>query len=334
MKTRVTTEGDIDLAIASETTELLPRQAVGKPELGIEMPQFDVRKLSAELTCHDRRPVLAGMFTPRRKALSDRRVMVFVTAFLRQPPAEEKEEEPEIIDNPFAEVPEGDGSGDPEEEPEEIEFGVQNGVEIVEIPRGEVANLLAAIPADFEDVCAARQHIDRLVEDGSAKVVAFANLTSAGHRARVQPVHEFLYPTEYDPPSVVQKLTAEVLAQKNQSLVTRSQPTAFDYRNLGLSVETESKVGRDGNIISIDLAADRVTHLRSTTWGIEESEAQMPILETTSCKTKLRLRCGEETIAAILTPRNDKDGSPSDNRCLVILLWADVAKSKPAANSR
>ena len=326
-KALVAGDGTVRLTLSSETAGLLSRSGVGNEELGIEVPQFSARRISGEFTCREGRPLLAGMFTPRKPGKRDRRVMVFATVSTRQVPwPDDVEQEPELLEDPFADRPDDEGEKPPAE-PEEVEFGVQCGVEYVEIPQAAVGQLLAVIPADFETSSTPREIIDRLVERGEAKVLASAHLTNSGYRARVQPVHEFIYPSEYDAPSVVQKLTPEIL-EEGGALVTRSSPTAFVVRNLGLSVETESKVSGEGEMITVELESDRVRHVRSSTWGVEEAEAEVPVFETIRCSTEMRLRPGEEAIAAILTPRDDQEGRASGDRCVVILLWADVAKAE------
>lgn len=95
-------------------------------------------------------------------------------------------------------------------------------------------------------------------------------VTTAGQRAKIEIIREFIYPTEYDPPEIPQTFGGNnggggglFGGGGNQSSgggfpVTPANPTAFDVRNVGVTMEVEPNVDADGFTISLNLAPEVV----------------------------------------------------------------------------
>jgi general secretion pathway protein D len=96
-------------------------------------------------------------------------------------------------------------------------------------------------------------------------------VTTAGQRAKIEIIREFIYPTEYDPPEIPQTFGG---GGNNGGgfggiggggggggggfPVTPANPTAFDVRNVGVTMEVEPNVDADGFTISLNLAPEVV----------------------------------------------------------------------------
>ena len=90
--------------------------------------------------------------------------------------------------------------------------------------------------------------------------------TKSGRKAIVRVAREFPYPTEFSPPEPPPPTTGgtgTVVAPPNgtfvsQGVVTPSTPTAFETRNLGVTLEVEPIIGPDGYTIDLNLSPEVV----------------------------------------------------------------------------
>jgi general secretion pathway protein D len=91
--------------------------------------------------------------------------------------------------------------------------------------------------------------------------------TKSGHKAIVRVVREFPYPTEFNPPEPPPPSTGGgsgstiVLSPGSittTGVVTPTTPTAFETRNLGVTLEVEPVVGPDGYTIDLNLSPEVV----------------------------------------------------------------------------
>ena len=91
--------------------------------------------------------------------------------------------------------------------------------------------------------------------------------TKSGRKAIVRVAREFPYPTEFNapeppPPSTVSGSGSTVTPPPgtfvSQGVVTPSTPTAFETRNLGVTLEVEPIIGPDGYTIDLNLSPEVV----------------------------------------------------------------------------
>ena len=90
--------------------------------------------------------------------------------------------------------------------------------------------------------------------------------TKSGRKAIVRVAREFPYPTEFSPPEPPPPTTGgtgNVVTPPNgtfvsQGVVTPSTPTAFETRNLGVTLEVEPIIGPDGYTIDLNLSPEVV----------------------------------------------------------------------------
>lgn len=142
--------------------------------------------------------------------------------------------------------------------------------------------------------------------------------TKSGLPARIEVIREFIYPTEYDPPELPGEVGLlggfldENAFDPNEGVeqvagfpVTPATPTAFDTRNLGVTLEVEPVVSPDGYTIELSLmpeiiefegfinygnpiTAPTVDPLgRPTNVVITENRIVMPIFATRRVKTQV-----------------------------------------------
>lgn len=89
--------------------------------------------------------------------------------------------------------------------------------------------------------------------------------TKSGQKAVVKVVREFPYPTEFNPPEVPQAQTGSSISSTivtgivvASGVVTPTTPTAFETRNLGVTLEVEPIIGPDGYTIDLNLSPEVV----------------------------------------------------------------------------
>ena len=103
-------------------------------------------------------------------------------------------------------------------------------------------------------------------------------VTRSGQRAKIEIIREFIYPTEFDPPEIPQEFAnvgggggggggivgIPALAggggggAVNSFPVTPTTPTAFETRNVGVTLEVDPVVGADGFTIDLNIAPEIV----------------------------------------------------------------------------
>jgi general secretion pathway protein D len=93
--------------------------------------------------------------------------------------------------------------------------------------------------------------------------------TKSGNKAIINVVREFRYPTEFDPPQIPQTIGTGTGALGGggflgttgfltNPIVTPTTPSAFETRNIGVTLEVTPTVGADGYTIDLELAPEVV----------------------------------------------------------------------------
>ncbi len=89
--------------------------------------------------------------------------------------------------------------------------------------------------------------------------------TKSGNKAVIKVVRQFPYPTEFNPPEPPQATdgtgssdTVIILGFTSQGIVTPSTPTAFETRDIGVTLEVEPVVGPDNYTIDLNLSPEVV----------------------------------------------------------------------------
>jgi len=137
---------------------------------------------------------------------------------------------------------------------------------------------------------------------------AFLILRSrSGETATVESVTEYLSPVEFEPADMPTHVDVSFLASETPSqeqspttedpiqakpirteaqkfeingLQTSVSPTAFEHRNLGITLEIQPTIHRDGQLIELRIAPDHVELIGRISWGQQNAEAQMPEFES------------------------------------------------------
>lgn len=180
-----------------------------------------------------------------------------------------------------------------------------------------------------------RKQVAQLVKDGKANILETMLCTGrSGQKSTTESIEEFIYPTEYEPATMPEKIESKDKEEAEKSKVTPRDyavgptPTAFETRNLGSTLEIEPTIGEDGKLIDLRFIPEMTYHVGNTTWAEwkdshGECNVQMPKFYIARINTQVTLVTGQYTMAAALSPKS-KEGFPDFTRKLMIFVKAHV----------
>lgn len=193
-------------------------------------------------------------------------------------------------------------------EPAPVNIRVE--VQIVAIP-DELAWSLTNDFAKPEKVEPAYARIQELLKKGGAKLIGWPTVTThSGNRAVVEAIHEIRYATEYDPPTV--SFTPSVEMKKETIIEPRADvtllemiPTAFETRNVGVTLEVEPTLSADGKTIELNLVPQHVRLKGFNKITIEKPASggkivvEQPEFVTKKVTTSFHLRSGQRMLMGV-----------------------------------
>ena len=158
-----------------------------------------------------------------------------------------------------------------------------------------------------ERVAAGVGELRAMIANGKAELVgAPLLLTTSGGRGVTETIEEIRFATEFDPPVGPGRFNvspaAQLQPQKPVHPVIRlippiDVPTAFETRNVGVTLEIEPTVASDGRTIEVNIvhqysSHEGVTRLFSTTGG-HDWRYQQPAFRTLGTTTSVTCISGE-----------------------------------------
>lgn len=169
-----------------------------------------------------------------------------------------------------------------------------------------------------------REEVQKWARDGEASILESVMVTArSGQRAKVESISEHIYPTEYDPPEIPNELTQ---AKDGDTPVTGVTPTAFETRNLGLTLEVDPVLGADDTTIDLNLAPEIVQLEGHTTWANDdhhkESQVKLPTFYTMKTTTQVTLLDGQYAFLSTLRPLEPAE--EGRNAIVLVFVRADV----------
>jgi general secretion pathway protein D len=92
-----------------------------------------------------------------------------------------------------------------------------------------------------------------------------STITRSGERSKIEIIHEFIYPTEYEPPELPQSIGTTGTGSSDEAggsvqifPVTPATPTGFETRDTGITLEVEPVVGPNKKYIELSLRPELV----------------------------------------------------------------------------
>ena len=150
-------------------------------------------------------------------------------------------------------------------------------------------------------------------------------VTRSGQRAKIEVIREFIYPVEFEPPEIPEVFggdftEGDIDPNANQQSfgsgaggfpVTPTTPTAFETRNIGVTMEVDPVLGDDGYTIDLSLAPEVVEFEGFINYGspitsggitpqgqptnitLTENKIEQPIFATRKATTALTIWDGQ-----------------------------------------
>ncbi|MEM6916868.1 MAG: hypothetical protein AAF491_09910 [Verrucomicrobiota bacterium] len=169
-----------------------------------------------------------------------------------------------------------------------------------------------------------RKEAQKWARDGKASILESVMVTArSGQRAKVESISEHIYPTEVTLPSMPNSLTMGLSEEVPTTAVT---PTAFETRNLGVTLEVDPVMGRDELTIDLNLAPEIVQLEGHTVWSSEEVDekfqVKMPVFYMMKTTTQVTLIDGQYAFLSTLRPLEPAE----EDRDAIVLVFvrADV----------
>ena len=204
-------------------------------------------------------------------------------------------------------------------------------MELIELSHKALTKLLFLDSPQSADATPLRKHLQELVAKNDARVLDTQIIVArSGQKATSESLHEFIYPTEYEPPGLPCGNSGNI--GKNET-ASSSMPTAFQTRNLGSNIEIEPTFDSDENIIDLRLTSELVWHTGDTVWG-EGKDAlgmpfriSMPDIYTMRLKTAITCIKGQYTLVGTVSPKDAK-GDPDLTRKVMVFVKCDILTVK------
>ena len=204
---------------------------------------------------------------------------------------------------------------------------VRTQVEYIEMSHEQMTALMADPKASKSDT-ALRQLVSTLIKEKKAEIIETQMVISrSGEKSTSESIHEFIYPTEFEPAQQVTTVKIEGETEEKRTvtnLATGPTPTAFETRNLGATLEIEPTIGENNQYIDLRIAPEIVYHTGNTKWATwksaeGESDVQMPDIYTLRVTTAAALANNQPCLLAALSPKNDKGDADFSRKVLVFV---------------
>ena len=190
------------------------------------------------------------------------------------------------------------------------------------------------------------------VEKQTARQESFTVLRAkSGQKATAESISEQIYPTEYQPPELPNAVGVSIVPPPIKDVDVPTQvpdtaklkdapdlgsfdgvktpatPTAFETRNVGVTVEIEPTLGMNGKIVDLRLVPDHVALVGRTTSGQGLSTVEMPVFESQRITTAAALHINQPYLLGTINgPPNSKIDPDSANRVWFAFVTATLPK--------
>lgn len=205
-------------------------------------------------------------------------------------------------------------------------------VEHIEMPHKDLTRLMMEDKSVAADATALRMKVQELVEKDAAQVMDTQIVVCrSGQKATTESIHEFIYPTEYEPFKNLPPTDG-----KDQSDVpppsfphNPATPTAFETKNIGSTLEVEATIGENDKLIDLRFSPEMTWHTGNTVWLEHkdklgnQTKVAMPGFYKLAINTSITCITGQYTIVGVHSPKNEK-GEVDRDRKIMVFVKCDV----------
>ncbi len=223
---------------------------------------------------------------------------------------------------------------EPEPSPPKL---IQVQVEFIEMPHKALTKLLFLAQPKTSDSTPLRKKVQEMVEKDEAQILETQVVVCKnGQKATGESIHEFIYPTEYEPPQLPEKNSESSPGSMPKGSVAPGEialPTAFDTRNLGSTLEVEAKLTNNDQFVDLRLAPELVWHTGNTVWLESKdtlgnvSNVQMPDIYVIRFNTAINCAAGKYLMTSVLSPK-DANGELDPTRKIMVFVKCNIVGAK------
>lgn len=201
-----------------------------------------------------------------------------------------------------------------------IEVDAETATELLRRPESKSGANYAPVSSNATPL---RTKLQELIDDGDAALIESTMVVArSGQRAKVESIHELIYPTVFIPAEMSHPADGK-------TVVVAPQPDKFETRNLGVTLEVDPVLGQDNRTIDLNLAPEIVYLTGYETWATHEGqdtemEIRTPNIFTVKTTTQITARDGECVLMSVNTPRNLKTGMTDPERRIFTIVRADL----------
>jgi hypothetical protein len=164
-----------------------------------------------------------------------------------------------------------------------------------------------------DQVEAACKQLDGMIARKEATLIAWPRIVCLdGQRSVVESIVEQRYPTEFDPPA------SSFLAPEKSKPVSDSigEPTAFETRNTGTTLEAEATVLDDERTILLNLVPQHVAlrKFENFATGVDSGTISQPIFTTSKITTAVKIASGQR----LLLSTYKHEGEPEQMQLMIL----------------
>lgn len=195
--------------------------------------------------------------------------------------------------------------------------------EIFSVPLSEVAAMKRKAKSNAEDY----QALVKGVEKDKVGLEEFLMVRAIeGESTTVEEISEMIYASEYDPaelPNDIGDLAENLEVAK--SLVTPANPTAFETKSVGTTMELELSDPGEGHL-DLRMTVTLVSHLGREEWGQGVAKAEMPRFAVQSVKSGIEVKLDSPTLLGSISPPAALQ--PEKGEKQVWLAFVTISESK------
>jgi hypothetical protein len=201
-------------------------------------------------------------------------------------------------------------------------------VEFVEMAHKDLTRLMMDEKSEKADATELRMKVQEMVDQDSARVIETQIVVGrSGQKQTTESIHEFIYPTEYEPMNCLPPQEGEesVKLPERSFPYNPATPTAFETRNVGSTLEAEPTIGENDRIVDIRFLPELIWHTGNTVWNERKDEqgnvykVAMPDFYKLSINTSITCITGQYTMAGVVSPKDAKGEVDTDRKVMIFV---------------
>ena len=213
----------------------------------------------------------------------------------------------------------------PEPAAESASTNIHLTFEFIEVALADLNDWVVDHPLS-SDATELRDTLKRWSKEKRASVIEMVTIhCKSGQRAKAESIAEVIYPTEYDPAQM--PATISQVHNLVQSPATPINGTAYEVRNVGVTVEVDPVVSGDRKSVDLNLAPEIVKRLENLAWPNDEVDpdfrAEVPQFYTAKITTQLSVKPGVPSlVGTVRLPEAVKDRR--EDPVVILFVRADL----------